>query len=524
MPANTHSETKSQQSASATQTIRKGSLWLALIGISLLLLGGWLTYLAGRRYSEHHYITDAGSCRMDMIEVELANHVEGPAAVVLFHGLSANKTIMMYLARAMAETGARVFVPDLPGHGSTGGPFSTTQAETCAGSLVRGLAARGLIEPDKTILAGHSMGAAIALRLAVKFRPAGVIALSPAPMKVAHGVTKEVLLYPEPPPIGPNTLIMAGQYEPKGLSGNAADLAATAIDSSVVYRPLAGNSHVSVLFSPTVARYTQEWVSNVLHLPQASRLPWRGNLLGGLFGLTGILLLAGPFLDECMGKEPANEQRTDRQISKRQVTVEFVLAAIAAVFVLRFWMPLRVVHIFEGDYLASFFLIVGVLVIALHARAASRQFRVDKWALAGAVVAATILHLLITGWLQLTITGAWMTVARWSRFPLFFMAAFLFLYALEVVLGPVRPEAAWTRYGFAALVIVFTWSALAVGVIFAHSGQILLVLLSPYIGLFFLAMGLGAQLVRRISGSPAASAVFGAILLTGFALVLFPVS
>jgi hypothetical protein len=35
---------------------------------------------------------------------------------------------------------------------------------------------------------------------------------------------------------------------------------------------------------------------------------------------------------------------------------------------------------------------------------------------------------------------------------------------------------------------------------------------------------MGMQLVRRLSASPAAAAVFGAILLAGLCLVLFPVS
>ena len=54
--------------------------------------------------------------------------------------------------------------------------------------------------------------------------------------------------------------------------------------------------------------------------------------------------------------------------------------------------------------------------------------------------------------------------------------------------------------------------------------RILLVLMVMYFALFFLMCGLGAQLVRRQSGSAMAAAVFGAILLAGFALVIFPVS
>jgi hypothetical protein len=56
------------------------------------------------------------------------------------------------------------------------------------------------------------------------------------------------------------------------------------------------------------------------------------------------------------------------------------------------------------------------------------------------------------------------------------------------------------------------------------SGEILLVLLSPYFFLLFLLSGLGIQLVRKLTGSPTAAAIFGAILLAGFCLALFPVS
>ena len=102
---------------------------------------------------------------------------------------------MQYLARSFAELGLRVYIPDLPGHGRSPGPFTPEHAESCTGSLLRGLAARGMIIPDRTILAGHSMGGAIALRLADKFRPAGVIAISPAPMIPGHGVIHENVLF-----------------------------------------------------------------------------------------------------------------------------------------------------------------------------------------------------------------------------------------------------------------------------------------------------------------------------------------
>jgi hypothetical protein len=57
-----------------------------------------------------------------------------------------------------------------------------------------------------------------------------------------------------------------------------------------------------------------------------------------------------------------------------------------------------------------------------------------------------------------------------------------------------------------------------------RSGEILLVLLSPYFALQFILAGLGIQFVRKLTGSATAAAVFGAILLAGFCLALFPVT
>jgi hypothetical protein len=74
------------------------------------------------------------------------------------------------------------------------------------------------------------------------------------------------------------------------------------------------------------------------------------------------------------------------------------------------------------------------------------------------------------------------------------------------------------------LLMVLAWLALTFGLFYLRSGAILLVLLSPYFGVELLLSGLGIQLVRRVSGSSPAAALFGAILLAGFCLVLFPLT
>ena len=499
-------------------------IWQALAGIALLIVGALWTYEGARGYVEKRVNAVAGACRVDMtiIQKREAATQANTGAVVLFHGLAANKYIMRYLARSFAEVGLTVYVPDLPGHGRTPGPFTPEKAEDCARSLLRGLSARGLIVPDRTILAGHSMGGAIALRLAPEFRPAGVIAFSPAPMQAKHGVSPEKLLFQNPPVILPNTLITAGQFEPKGLAANAADLVAGNTDPTIQFHALQGQSHVSVLFSPGAARMSQAWVARVLSMPNPAILPSLLYLGGGVLGFLGILLLSGPFLRELATVAP-EEAAADSQVpGTARFLAELVLVSVAVLFVLRHFIPLRVLRLFEGGYLASFFLLAGAILLLLHPRLALRKFAVKPGVLLGAAVGALILHLLVTGWFDLTMTGAWLTLQRWERFPLFFLAAFVFLYALEILLGPVMEPR--KRLGIDYLAILLAWLVLVFGTFVLHSGQILVVLLMPYFVLFFLFMRLGARLVRQRTGSATAAAVFGAILLAGFSLVLFPLS
>jgi hypothetical protein len=68
------------------------------------------------------------------------------------------------------------------------------------------------------------------------------------------------------------------------------------------------------------------------------------------------------------------------------------------------------------------------------------------------------------------------------------------------------------------------WAALFLGVLVLHNGEILLVLLSPYLAIFCLFQRTGMDVVRKSTESPLAAALFGAILLAGFSVVVFPIT
>jgi pimeloyl-ACP methyl ester carboxylesterase len=482
---------------------------------------------------------DAGGCRMVTDVVDRGNDVAG-GAVVLLHGVVANKKIMAYLARSFAEQNLRVFVPDLPGHGRTAGPFSFAGAEACSEALVDQLIVGGVVDPARTILAGHSMGGAIAVRVAAQVRVAGVIAISPAPMSSARGIRADLLPYTNPPPTPANTLAISASWEPFGIRALTEDLITGEARETGKYLEVPHSTHVSVLFDPRVARASQRWVAHVLHLDGGFALPSRGPLVGGVAGLLGLFLMAGPFVREAVGggqSKVAGAHDTQagavgdraaggesRGPSAIQPCIEIGVASMAVVLLLRLGNPLRFVRVFQGDYFASFLLLLGTALLLWHHREARALF--SKWRLKGviaAAVAALVLNLLVYTWFDLTLTEAWLTWARWLRFPVV-LSAMLPYHVAEGLLGPATVGSAAARLWLALLFRFIAWCALLVGLFQLHNGEFLLFLLALYFAGFSVLQQMAMSVVRRATGSALATAVFGAILLAGFSLVIFPVT
>jgi dienelactone hydrolase len=492
----------------------------AIASILLCGLGVWLAL--PNPYREKTYLIDAGGCRLETTVVEKQGG-GSQGTVVLFHGISANKKIMSYVARGFAEQNLRVYVPDLPGHGHTPGPFSPERAEECGEALLRLLLASGMANPDRTILAGHSMGGAIALRIASRVAVAGVMAISPAPMHAAHGVSAEKLLFHDVPALTVPTLVISGSLEPESMHGNAADLVRMGGDGTAKYLEIPGQTHVSLIFSSTVIRTAQEWCAQILYLPSFGALPSHRPLLGALAGVVGLLLLAGPFLRELIGnKEEGTETKSGPTVSR--ALAEIAIGSTLAVVILQFWNPLRRIHLFQGDYLAGFLLLLAVPLVGLHWSSIRSHFSGRLLGLLAAAFGAIMLLLLFTGWLDLSFYEAWLTAARWLRIPFLLIALLPYHLAEEALLGPVQTGKRWRRLALALSFRLISWAALLGGIFFLHSGQILMGLLAPYMALCNLIQRSGMDIVREKTGSAAATAVFGAILLAGFCLVIFPIT
>jgi pimeloyl-ACP methyl ester carboxylesterase len=497
------------------QTIR------AVAGVLLCAAGLWLALPTP--YRERTYIFNAEGCRLETAIVEKPVG-GGLGSVLLFHGISANKKIMWYWARGFAEQGLRVYVPDLPGHGRTSGPFSPARAEQCGEALLRELLARGVISGERTILAGHSMGGAIAERIAARVPVAGLIAISPAPMRAAHGVTAEKLLFRDPPDLPANSLVLVGSLELGSLRRNASDLVGSRSDETSKYIEIPGASHVSVLFNRAALQAARDWSAHLLPLSATPGFPSRRQLVGALGGFVGILLIAGPFLREVLGNNGSEEKSpTSAGVGLARLLLEFGAGSVLIVLVLRFWVPLKAILLFQGDYLASMVLLLGAWLMAMHWRTLRMAITNSRHVLA-AGFAGIVLLLVCTAWFELTFYEAWLTAAKWSRFPFLVMAFSPCLLAEETLLGPLGEGKRGRRLALALTLRLITWGAMMGGVLFLRNGEILMGLLSVYMAVFNLIQRSGMDIVRSESGSATAAALFGAILQAGFCLVIFPLT
>jgi pimeloyl-ACP methyl ester carboxylesterase len=489
---------------------------LAFAGLALAAAG----FLLSRRgsYEVHTVVATAGGCRM---ATEVYEPRTGVAAgsVVVFHGLAANRKIMAFLAQGFAEQDLRVFVPDLVGHGKTPGPYSAARAEACAASFVRDLAARKALVPERTLLAGHSLGGDLALRVASGFPVAGVVAVSPAPMQVAPGLSPEMLPFHGANPLPPHALVLAASWEPFSIRRLAEQMVSASGDRDGRFVRIPRTTHVSILFSRATFETIRDWTSARLGTNPRAPLPRAMPALGCVLGVIGLCLIAPPFLRETVPQgrdpDPAAAARWPRAAG------ELALLSASAVAVLRFAPPFRFLHLFQGDYLVSFLFLVGAGALLLHR--GSLPALGSFFALPPAA-GALVLALLFAAWLELTFYEAWLTAGRAARLPLVLLLCLPWHLAEELLLGPPAGSPSLRRLAKAFGLRAVLAAALLAGLFLLHSGEVLLVLLAAYFVLFSLLQRLAADAIRFRTRSPAAAAVFGAILLAAFALAIFPVA
>jgi pimeloyl-ACP methyl ester carboxylesterase len=539
--------------APETQVIKHWRWILAAKGAVILAICAWAMYDAAMPL--HTIVVRASGCTTPVTVID-PDTDKPDGSVVLLHGLAGNRRIMQTLGSDLAFDGTwRVYVPDLPGHGDNTDRFSFARAEDCADATVDALLHTGAIQPGSTAVVGHSLGGAIAIRMADHNPVAATVAISPAPM-----------ILPERIPV--NLLVISGSLDPSALRRQAARLEAaaggdrTAADDFLQSRAflmetIHNGTHTGVLFRPQVEADVRDWIENSfegaahndigvfawsersgwnqenasannLTLGGRARIVWSWVArYGSVIGFLALLMMfpaaasiAGKFTGPPCGELPGDHP------SYALLALEGAVCSTVTMLVLLFVTPLKFLHLYTGSYLASLLFIVGLLLLLLNSRHAWNALSFQG---ASRFVIAALLgfavFLAIGAWLNWQWEDLWMNGPRWLRFAALVPLLWIFFYAEESLLGPLEPGRKGAgRFAMFLLLRMELWLACTLAVFKLASGQVLIPLLAVPLLLFSVLQRLGTDTLRRRTGSAAAAALFGAILGAWFVAALFPLS
>jgi pimeloyl-ACP methyl ester carboxylesterase len=446
---------------------------------------------------------------------------------------------MLTDGQQFAAAGFRVYLVDSPGHGADTAPFSFAANEACARGLLTALERRGEITSRRTVLFGHSMGAALVVRVADDVLAAATIAVSTAPLVPPHRLPANLLLVaPEldmPPVLRTEAQLAAAAGEPRYAPGDFLQLRAFRL------LRVPWHSHTGALFDPAAIRIMLRWALDSAGAAAAPvPAPNFCAFAGGWLGLLGILLLFPASATAVTSIAGGREPRPGPPAPRPALSALYWMAALvlAAIFSAR-WNPISPLHLYSADYFASILFLAG-----LPLAAAARPWRSDS-SLRSSVsssprshssplsppICAAILALLSVfaagAWLNWQLAECWLIPARWTRFPFLLLALFPICYAEEHALGNPASVSRSARAGRIALFVVLrglVWLVLFGAWLAGVSGTLLAVILGAFLAVLSLAQRLGADALRHRTGSALAAAIFNAILGAWFLAAVFPLA
>jgi pimeloyl-ACP methyl ester carboxylesterase len=531
-------------------------LGLAIGGAICLLLG--TAWIRRSELPRKDFVLDADGCRVPVTEYDPPANVSPAGSAVVLHGLSANRRVMTYLSEDFAGHGLRTYVLDLPGHGDNREPFTFSRAQLCASVAVETLIRSGRVDPRTTVLVGHSMGAAIAIRMADREPVLATIAISPAPMKLPMRMPANLLAFTAQFDIPPLAKEAKDLEAAAGGDRNAPEDFAQLRAFSLERVPFA--SHTSLLLDRRVAHRSEFWAMRAL-FPNVSTETLalnvdlatyetfnsgRRRLAGAVLGLVGIALLfpltasavvqlfaqifrtAGNRAHPAQTANPYDDRRIDtssRVPQRLLILVHGIVSALIAAGILILFVPLKFLHLYSGDYLASLLLIYGAVMLILNRSLARAAFSVNIATKLAAAVLGIGTILAVGSWLNWQLTDGWLNAPRWLRFCALVPVMWIFAYAEEVVLGPVNSGGRrMIRFALAMVLRLEIWLVCVFAYYELLSGQVLILLLVTALAIFSIFQRIGTDALRRRSGSAPAAALFGAILGAWLLASVFPLT
>ncbi|MCY4108024.1 MAG: alpha/beta hydrolase [Chloroflexi bacterium] len=155
---------------------------------------------------------------------------EARAAVIVFNGNAGHRGYRISLAQGLSRRGLAVLLFDYRGYG--GNPGSPTESGLIqdARAVLQYALSRDEVDPDKVVYFGESLGAAVAVALAVEAPPVALVLRSPFSSMVRIGQTHYPFL-----PVG---LLLKDRYESdKRIPRVTAPLLVIAGEADVVIPP-----------------------------------------------------------------------------------------------------------------------------------------------------------------------------------------------------------------------------------------------------------------------------------------------
>jgi fermentation-respiration switch protein FrsA (DUF1100 family) len=134
----------------------------------------------------------------------------GPAVLVC-NGNGGNRSLRAPLAAALSRMGLAVLLFDYRGYGANPGHPTEAGLAADAGAALAYLAGRPEVDPGRRVYLGESLGAAVALRLAVERPPAALVLRSPFASLAEVGR----LHYP----LVPVSLLLRDRYDSAAIAG-----------------------------------------------------------------------------------------------------------------------------------------------------------------------------------------------------------------------------------------------------------------------------------------------------------------
>lgn len=217
----------------------RGAFLGALLGISVVGASSLFLVLRSQDHGGPRHF-DVAIPGQIPATVYLPDSREPLPVVVLGHGYGADRVGMSSLARRLASAGYGVVAFDFRGHGANPNSFDGDLTDDLD-AVTDWVGESGRFDPDRIVVAGHSMGAHAALRFAAADdRPDGVIAISGATAR--------------PTQVADILLLVVAQYDPGSIAEGASRFVNELPGARLV--EIEGHDHISVLWSDDLVHET----------------------------------------------------------------------------------------------------------------------------------------------------------------------------------------------------------------------------------------------------------------------------